>query len=188
MPAVRHLDGVRGPLGHARGVRVGAVPRDHRHLGMRPEPGGDGLREAILQAIDGAALLESDDNRAIATALAVGPVVEANHAWRWSLRGLVVAHTAQHGLTAPRPPLPRELAGTRRPTQHEPRVTLGLAGPGGGVGIRAGHRRHPLGEGLPRTRGGVATKAPHLEREEDRARRPGQIGQGPAIIAMNAGG
>src|SRR5215470_16176531 len=30
-------------------------------------------------------------------------------------------------------------------------------------------------------------KAPHLEREADRARRPGQIGQRPAVIAMNAG-
>src|SRR5207244_13583324 len=135
-----------------------------------------------------AALLEIDDNRAIATALAVGPVVDANHAWRWSLSGLVVANTAQHGLTAPRQPLPRELAGTRRPTQHEPRVTRGLACPGGGVGIRAGHRRHPLGEGLPRTRGGVTKKAPHLEREADRERRPGQIGQRTAVTAMNAGG
>ena len=155
---------------------------------MRAEPGGDGLRQAILQEIHGAALLEIDDNRAIAAPLAVGPVVDTNHVGGWWRSGLIGTDPASHGLAAARQPLPRELAGTRRPTQHEPRVTRGLACPGGGVGIRAGHRRHPLGEGLPRTRGGVTKKAPHLEREADRERRPGQIGQRPAVIAMHTGG
>jgi hypothetical protein len=82
----------------------------------------------------------------------------------------------------------RELAGARGPTQHQAGVTLRLARPGGGVGIRAGHGRHPFGEGLPTTGRGVAKKAPHLERKADRERRPGQIGQRPAVIAMNAGG
>ncbi len=115
-------------------------------------------------------------------------VIDADHPGGWWRSGLVGTNPAQHGLAAARQPLPRELAGARRPTQHQAGVALGLARPGGGVCIRAGHRRHALGEGLPTTGGGIAKKAPHLEREADRERRPGQIGQRPAVTAMNAGG
>jgi hypothetical protein len=80
------------------------------------------------------------------------------------------------------------LSSPRRPTQCQAGVTLGLARPGGGVGIRTGHGRHALGEGPPITGGRIAKKAPHLEREADRERRPGQIGPRPAVITMNAGG
>src|SRR6267142_5002046 len=167
MPAVSDLDRLGGALGHPRGVRLGAVARDHGHLRMRPQPGGDGLRQTIVEEIDRAATLEIDDDRAIGVALTFGPIINADHAWRWSRRGLVTTDAAQHGLAAARQALPRELARARRPTQHQAGVTLRLARPGGGVRIRAGHRRHPLGEGLPRTRGGVAKKAPYLEREAD---------------------
>src|SRR3989441_6907170 len=100
MPAVSDLDRLGGALCHPRGVRIGAVSRDHRHLRMRPEPGGDGLRQTIVEEIDRAAPLEIDDDRAIATSLAVGPVVNADHAWRWSRRGPVITDPAQHGLAA----------------------------------------------------------------------------------------
>src|SRR5215813_2350341 len=117
MPAVSDLDRMGGALRHPRGVRIGAVARDHGHLRMRPEPGGDGLRQTIVEEIDRAATLEIDDDRAIGVALTFGPIVNADHAWCWSRCGLVVADAAQHGLTAARQPLPRELAGARCPTQ-----------------------------------------------------------------------
>ena len=132
------------------------IPRHDRHLGMGMEPGSNGLGGAVLKQRHRAAPVQIHHDRAIGVALAFGPIVNADHVWRWSLRGLVVANTAQHGLAAARQTLAGELAGARRPTQHQAGVTLGLARAGGGVGIRAGHRRHPLGEGLPRTRGGVA--------------------------------
>jgi len=100
MPAVRYLDGMRGPLGHARAVCVGTVSRDHGHLGMRPQPRSDGLRQAILQEIHGAALFEIDHDRAVAVPLPVRPVVDANHVWGGSLSGLVRTDPAQHGLAA----------------------------------------------------------------------------------------
>jgi hypothetical protein len=49
-------------------------------------------------------------------------------------------------------------------------------------------RVHLLVKVLPTTKGGGAKTAPHLEREADRARGPGQIDQGPAVAAMAAGG
>src|SRR5262249_44603737 len=148
-----------GALRHPRRVRVGAVSCDHRHLGMRPQPRGDGLRQAILEEIDRAAAFEIDDDLAIATALAVRPVVDANHVWGWWRSGLVGTDPPRPGLAAAREALPCELAGARRPTQHQAGVTLRLARPGGGVRIGAGHGRHPFSEGLSTTRRGVAKKA-----------------------------
>src|SRR5215471_232656 len=108
MPAVSDLDRLGGALCHPRGVRIGAVARDHGHLRMRPEPGGDGLRQTIVEEIDRAAPLEIDDDRAIGVALTFGPVVKADHAWRGSLPRLVSTDAAQHGLAAARPARPRE--------------------------------------------------------------------------------
>src|SRR5262249_39265268 len=137
MPAVGDLDGIRRTLAYPRGVRISAVPRDHGHLGMRPQPGSNGLRQAILQEIHRAALLEIDHDRAITAPLPVGPVVDTDHLGGWLRSGLVVADAAQHGLTAARQALPRELAGARCPPEHEARVTLRLARPGGGVRLGA---------------------------------------------------
>jgi hypothetical protein len=39
---------------------------------MRPEPGGDGLCQTIVEEIDRAATLEIDDDRAIGVALTFG--------------------------------------------------------------------------------------------------------------------
>lgn len=44
MPAVCYLDGIWGTPCHPRSIRIGAVPRDHPDLGMRPQPRGNGLR------------------------------------------------------------------------------------------------------------------------------------------------
>ena len=95
--------------------------------------------------------------------LAVHPVVDADHAGRWFRRGLVGTTPAQHGLAAARQTLAGELAGAHCATKCQAGVTLGLAHPGGGVGIRTGHRRHPFGEVPLATGGGIAKKAPDVE-------------------------
>jgi hypothetical protein len=100
----------------------------------------------------------------------------------------VGADPVQHGLAAARQALPRELASPRGPAQRQAGVALGLAEPGGGVGIQAGDRRHPLGEGPPPTRGGITKEAPDMEVEAHGDSGPGQIRQSPAIAAMAAAG
>jgi hypothetical protein len=119
--------------------------------------------------------------------LAVRPVVDADHAGRWFRRELVGTNPAQHGLAAARQTLAGELAGACCATQCQASVTLGLAHPGGGVGIRTGHRRHPLGAGPPATGGGSTQKAPDVEVEAHRDGGPGESGQGPTRAAMAAG-
>jgi hypothetical protein len=95
--------------------------------------------------------------------LAVRPVVDVDHTGRWFQRGLVGTNPAQHGLAATRQTLAGELAGAGCATQCQAGVTLGLAHPGGGVGIRTGHRRHPFGAGPLATGRGIAKKALDME-------------------------
>ena len=114
--------------------------------------------------------VEIDDERDIAASLPVRPVVDADHAWGGSRRGLVAADAAQHDLAAPRQALPCELADACRPAQHQASVTLGLAHPGGGVSIRASHGRHALGEGALATGGRITEKAPDVEVESQQGR------------------
>src|SRR5437870_7822012 len=118
-------------------------------------PCSHGLGGAVVEQIDRASPVKMHHDGAIGVALAFRPVVVADHTGGWLRSGLVVADPAQHGLAAARQTLPRELAGTCRPALRQAGITLGLARPGGGVGRRTCHGRHPLGEGPPTTGGGA---------------------------------
>jgi len=58
MPAVSDLDRLRSPLPRAIGIGAGAVATNDLDAGMRPQPGGEGLRRAVGQQIDGAVAFE----------------------------------------------------------------------------------------------------------------------------------
>ncbi len=64
------------------GIGAGAVAADDLDAGMRPQPGGEGLRRAVGQQINRAVALEVDDDATVAPPAASAPVVDADDAWR----------------------------------------------------------------------------------------------------------
>jgi hypothetical protein len=81
MPAIGDLHGVWGALGHPGGIGFRPIACHKRHLGMGPQPGGDGLGGAVLEQIDRTAPVQIHHNGAIGVALAFGPIVDANGTW-----------------------------------------------------------------------------------------------------------
>jgi len=68
LEAVRALDGVGRPLAGTFGVRTAAVAADERHARRRAEPGGDGGRLTVRQAVDARVALQVEHDRAVALA------------------------------------------------------------------------------------------------------------------------
>jgi hypothetical protein len=81
MPAIRDLHGLRRALSHSGGVGFRPIPCHDCHLGMRLEPGRDGLGAAILEQIDRAAPLQINHDGAIGVPFPFGPIVNADGTW-----------------------------------------------------------------------------------------------------------
>src|SRR5690348_6202507 len=86
MKAIRHLQGLRGPSAGSLGIGAAPVPDYDLHAGMLLQPGRQRLALSVGQQVDGAALFQIDEDRAIVMALAERPVVDTEHARGGSTR------------------------------------------------------------------------------------------------------
>src|SRR5579872_7461569 len=80
VPAVGDLNGLRRAGAGAADVVVGAVAADDLDLGMLFQPLAQGVSGALGQEVHGAVPLQVAQDRAIAVALAKGPIVNAEDA------------------------------------------------------------------------------------------------------------
>src|SRR6266536_6628453 len=76
--AIGHLGGLRRPLGGALSKRPIAVTADDFNLGVRLEPGREGLGLLIRQQVNRLVAFQVDNDRRIAAALAEGKLVYAD--------------------------------------------------------------------------------------------------------------
>lgn len=95
MPAVSHLDRLRGTLPGGLSVGRSAITTDDLDAGMRLEPLHQRLRVPSRQHLDDAVLLEIDQDGAVAMAFAKRPIVDAEHPWRRLLGNRDPANQAQ---------------------------------------------------------------------------------------------
>jgi hypothetical protein len=86
VPAVGDLNGLRRAGAGAADVFVGAVAADDLDLGMHFQPLAQGVSGALGQEVHRAVPFQVTQDRAIAVALAKGPVVNAEDADGWTLR------------------------------------------------------------------------------------------------------
>jgi len=82
MPTVRYLPGVWRTERGATGIDVATVSADDLHTGVILQPYCPAFGGAVGQQVDGAMTLQVNDQGAVTFALAVSPVVHANHTRR----------------------------------------------------------------------------------------------------------
>lgn len=112
MKAIGHLHRLRRPLANARFIRSRTVTGDHAHLGMDLKPGCHGVRQAILEHVDRTATFQIDHDRAVAVALAPGPIIDADHLRR-RIRGRgKTSYPSEDGVATARHALTGQLPGT----------------------------------------------------------------------------
>src|SRR5260221_12652130 len=101
MPAVAHLSRLWSAFANSRSIFRGAIESSHLNRGMLLQPGFDGRNLAVGEQINGLTALQITDQRAIAEAALVCPVVQTNDARR-GLGGLLkAANQTQDGITTP---------------------------------------------------------------------------------------
>ena len=82
MPAVGDLYRLRRSLAPAHGIVLPAIAAEDLDPHMLLEPGSQGFRRAIREQINRTMPLEIHKDRAVAPALALGPIIDAEHACR----------------------------------------------------------------------------------------------------------
>ena len=118
---------------------------------MTLEPVCECISLSVREQIDRASALEADQDRAVALATALGPVVQAEHPRVPSFRPCGTSDCPDQRIwarvDAQLPSCPR--AGLT--TEHEPDQLNGLGEPFRPTGARLGDSGQALGEDLPRT-------------------------------------
>ncbi len=155
---------------------------------MGTEPRGERLRLAVRQDIDGAMLLQVDNQGAVTLPFAEGKIVDPDDLRRWwGRQGGAALQSPERGGTGRHP----QLADPQCPSfaaegKGHPLQPAGEAGRPTGIGDdgwpEAFSKDRPA---APRI---VTEKAPDLHQHPHNAVRPRQIGHGPLIAAMDAGG
>ena len=79
VPAIRHLDRVRGRLRSGTRVLGRAVAGDHLDGRVAAEPGAEGRRGAVGQEIDDLAGLQIDENRTVGGSASKRPIIYAQN-------------------------------------------------------------------------------------------------------------
>ena len=86
VPAIGHLDGLRGTGVGPFGIGTGSVPADDLHAWMLPQPGGQAVGGSFVQQINGPVLLQVAQDGAVAGAPTPCPVIHSQDPWRGSGR------------------------------------------------------------------------------------------------------
>jgi hypothetical protein len=95
VPAVGHLDRVRGTPAGPVGVGTGTITGDDLHPRVRLEPDGERGGRALGQQIDDRMSFLVDQDRPVRAASLAGPVVDAEHANRRHFWERQAAHQPQ---------------------------------------------------------------------------------------------
>ncbi len=119
MPAIRHLDGLRGTTRCRFGVEAGAVAGDHPDAWMRREPGGDVVRIAIREDVHEAMRVEVDHGGSRALPALPGPIVDPNRSQVAGIREGKDSEQPQQRGGAGRHPQPDGQARSLLRAQHE---------------------------------------------------------------------
>jgi hypothetical protein len=82
MPAIGHLNGLRGSMPTSVSVSPSTISRDDHHARMGLEPVENRACLAVRQQIDDLVVREIDQDGAVALAFAVRPVVQPQNRWR----------------------------------------------------------------------------------------------------------
>jgi len=124
VPPVRDLHGPRCPEPDAAGVLDRAVTRDGPDPAVAPEPVGQRRGAPVRQQVDHAMPLQVDENGPIGSALAAGPVVDAEHARSRASRQGQAADQAQNCVATRRHADLRQHARARLAAKENTHTTL----------------------------------------------------------------
>ena len=185
VPAVSHLDGLRGSLACAVGVGAGPVPADHLGAGVFAQPAGEGVRLAVAQQVHRVAGLRVDQHGAVVPAAAEREIVDPEHFDRPGLRVGQCHDQPQHA-----GPRRRQVQQRGQPRSGPP--GQGQRDPGeharqrrGAPGVPRGQAFDLLGEG---DRGAVrvtAEEAAHREPDDHRLAAHRRVRQPPPVRAVH---
>jgi hypothetical protein len=100
VPTISSLHSIGRTSRHAIRIRPGAITADDLNAWMLLKPGGERLSCAIRQEIHRALPLQAHEDRVVLVALFPGPIVNAQHAWRWCSPNLLPPGQAQQGVMA----------------------------------------------------------------------------------------
>lgn len=189
VPAIGDLNGFWQGLRDGAAIDAVAVADDHFDLRMGTQPGFDRGRRAIRQQIDHPASFQIADQRAVALALAPGPVVDANYPRFRHAVTLVISKAAQERILADgqRKPPPERLRWTSAQCQREEAdksLQAGYSPPmgAGQAGIQS------LGKDRAAALARAAAKSSDLHHQVNVKAMRRQIGEAAAITAVNPSG
>lgn len=77
VPGVGHLPGLRGACAGAVTERAGAVAAGDPHLGVIAQPGGEGVRGAAHEDVDGTVGVHVNEDRRVGVTAAYGELVDS---------------------------------------------------------------------------------------------------------------
>jgi hypothetical protein len=100
MPAIGHLNRLRGSFLRCSGILAPAIAADHFDLGMLLEPRTNRLHGPIRQEIQRSSRFEITNQRPIVQAAFVGPVINANELGCFLSRRLSLPNETQQAIRA----------------------------------------------------------------------------------------
>jgi hypothetical protein len=186
MPAVRDLHRRRCPLPRACCIRLPAVPCDDRNSDMGREPLRQRLRLPVRQEVDQAMALQVDERGAVADALALRPVVDAEDLGRgMSRERRTPDQVDQGGRAEVHANLPRK-ARTGRATEGKGDGVQEGSEPGGGAGRGSDETGQTLGEDPAGAIESGAEELADAQELTERRAAPGKIGRSALVVTMDA--
>lgn len=191
MPAIGHLDRVRGTAARALGIGARPIARRDPDAGMPLQPSGQRVGATIGQEVHDTPPLEVAHDRSPPMAAPPCPVVDPNDAELvagTSMFGDAVraSDEAQEGVAARRQPKPRGQSGARGAAQGEAEMALEITQTTGAATMAGGDLEERLGEdSMPAARRHAA-EPPDLHSDHDGPPLPGQVVQPPRVAAMDA--
>jgi hypothetical protein len=186
VPTIGNVDGVGCTAAPAVGKTGAAIAGDDFDSWVLPQPSCEAVRLAIRQEIDNPALLEVDQNGAVAMAAAPRPVVDADHARRDDRFCGATAHQPQQRVAAGRHAEPVRQSRSRRTAECEGNMTLDIAQPSGPLSPWATLARQTFGKDPPCAGGITAVEPASSNVNVNMPPLPGQIGELARVAAMNA--
>jgi hypothetical protein len=184
MKTVCHLERLGRALTSALGIDARPIPRNHLHSWVLLEPLAYRLGRTIREQRHGLATLQINQYCTIGLTFAQRPVIHPQHPGRGQNGQRQPAQPAQQRIPAHREaPLMAQThpsLTTERHAQRDQAVGEPQCAPRPG----SGHRRLPFGENVPHAVGIVAKTLWDAQLKAHAVVRPGQIGQGPCIVAV----
>ena len=185
MPAIHDLDRGWSAGPHTVGVGPGPVTGNDLHARMRLQPRRNRLRVAVGEQVDGAIAFQIDNDRAVALALAPGPIVDADDARCRHHRQGSRPDQALQGVAADRHGQLRRQAGAALATGTEGNAALCLGKASGAPNPRPGHTRQVLGEDAARAFRSSAPEATDLKIKLTNPPLPGEVAKAANVATMN---